>query len=151
MQDNLLDDLENIFTFLEGKKFAECTIEKGDLKVTIKRAATFAAPEVVSDKILDIPTAIPSNKDIGITTKLPIGCIVIKSPMIGTFYRQPKPGSPAFVQEGDSIQKNQVLCVIEAMKLFNEIESEFQGKLVKILVEDASPVQYDQPLFWISP
>ena len=71
--------------------------------------------------------------------------------MIGTFYRQSKPGSPVFAQEGDLIQKGQILCVIEAMKLFNEIESDFQGKIVKILVEDASPVQYDQPLFWIAP
>lgn len=148
MQDNLLDDLDNIFTFLEKKDFAECTIEKGDLKVTIKRAAAFAATDAVSTKVFAMPTATPA---ISHTTTDSTGYLVIKSPMIGTFYRQPKPGSPVFVQEGDVVQKGQVLCVIEAMKLFNEIESDFQGKIVKILVEDASPVQYDQPLFWIAP
>ena len=75
----------------------------------------------------------------------------IKSPIIGTFYRRPSPDKPNFVEVGDSISEGNVLCVVEAMKLFNEIESECSGKIVKILVEDASPVEFDQPLFLVDP
>ena len=77
--------------------------------------------------------------------------VVVKSPIIGTFYRKPSPDKPSFVEVGQSISKGDVLCVIEAMKLFNEIESDFSGKIVKILVDDQSPVEFDQPLFIIDP
>ena len=77
--------------------------------------------------------------------------ITVKSPIIGTFYRKPAPDKPMFVEVGSSIGKGDVLCVIEAMKLFNEIESEVSGKIVKILVDDASPVEFDQPLFLVDP
>ena len=77
--------------------------------------------------------------------------LTIKSPIIGTFYRKPAPDKPNFVESGDTITEGDVLCVIEAMKLFNEIESEFSGKIVKILVDDASPVEFDQPLFLVDP
>ena len=77
--------------------------------------------------------------------------ITIKSPMIGTFYRQAGPGKPLFVSVGDEVSPGKVVCIIEAMKLFNEIESEISGKIVKILVEDASPVEFDQPLFLVEP
>ena len=79
------------------------------------------------------------------------GHLVMKSPMIGTFYRSPSPDKDAFVKVGDVVQKGDVLCIIEAMKLFNEIESEFSGKIIKVLAEDSSPVEYDQPLFEIDP
>ena len=75
----------------------------------------------------------------------------IKSPMIGTFYRTPSPDKPAFVNVGDEIKKGQVICIIEAMKLFNEIESEVSSRIIKVLVDDASPVEYDQPLFLVEP
>jgi acetyl-CoA carboxylase biotin carboxyl carrier protein len=77
--------------------------------------------------------------------------ITIKSPMIGTFYRSPGPGKPHFLEVGDEVSPGKVVCIIEAMKLFNEIESEVKGRVVKILVEDASPVEYDQPLFLVEP
>jgi acetyl-CoA carboxylase biotin carboxyl carrier protein len=77
--------------------------------------------------------------------------ITIKSPMIGTFYRSASPGKPQFVQIGDEVTPGKVVCIIEAMKLFNEIESEIKGRIVKVLVEDASPVEYDQPLFLVEP
>ena len=77
--------------------------------------------------------------------------MTIKSPMIGTFYRKPSPDKDTFVNVGDDIKPGDVLCVVEAMKLFNEIESEISGKIVKVLVEDASPVEYDQPLFLVDP
>jgi acetyl-CoA carboxylase biotin carboxyl carrier protein len=77
--------------------------------------------------------------------------LTIKSPMIGTFYRQSGPGKPIFASEGDEVSPGSIVCIIEAMKLFNEIESEVKGKIVKILVEDASPVEFDQPLFLVDP
>ena len=77
--------------------------------------------------------------------------MIVKSPIIGTFYRKPSPDKPSFVEVGQSVAKGDVLCVIEAMKLFNEIESDFSGKIVKILVDDQSPVEFDQPLFIIDP
>jgi acetyl-CoA carboxylase biotin carboxyl carrier protein len=77
--------------------------------------------------------------------------VTIKSPMIGTFYRRPSPDKPNFVEVGDEVTTGKVVCIIEAMKLFNEIESEVQGKVVKILLEDSSPVEYDQPLFLVDP
>lgn len=77
--------------------------------------------------------------------------ITVKSPMIGTFYRRPSPDKPTFVEVGDTIKEGDVICIIEAMKLFNEIESEVTGKIVKVLVEDSSPVEYDQPLFLVDP
>ncbi|MEO5647498.1 MAG: acetyl-CoA carboxylase biotin carboxyl carrier protein, partial [Chitinophagaceae bacterium] len=77
--------------------------------------------------------------------------VTIKSPMIGTFYRQAGPGKPIFANIGDEVNLGTVVCIIEAMKLFNEIESEVSGKIIKILVEDASPVEYDQPLFLVDP
>ena len=77
--------------------------------------------------------------------------LTIKSPMIGTFYRQAGPGKPIFVNVGDEVAVGQVVCIIEAMKLFNEIESEVSGRIVKVLVEDASPVEFDQPLFLVEP
>jgi acetyl-CoA carboxylase biotin carboxyl carrier protein len=77
--------------------------------------------------------------------------VTIKSPMIGTFYRKPSPDKPAFIEVGSAIAKGDVLCVVEAMKLFNEIEAEISGKIVKILVDDMSPVEFDQPLFLVDP
>ena len=77
--------------------------------------------------------------------------VTIKSPMIGTFYRSPTPGKPSFIEVGDEITEGKVVCIIEAMKLFNEIESEIKGRVVKILAEDATPVEYDQPLFLVDP
>ena len=88
----------------------------------------------------------------GVGGELPQSAYVeFKAPMVGTFYQSPNPDAPPFVQVGDSIQKGQKLCVIEAMKLFNEIEADISGTLVKVLVDDASPVEYDQPLFLIKP
>ncbi|HMJ48355.1 MAG TPA: acetyl-CoA carboxylase biotin carboxyl carrier protein, partial [Ferruginibacter sp.] len=81
----------------------------------------------------------------------PDNLLTIKSPMIGTFYRQAGPGKPIFVNVGDEVIQGKVVCIIEAMKLFNEIESEVKGRIVKVLVEDASPVEYDQPLFLVDP
>ncbi len=103
-------------------------------------AAPMAAPSAEAPKSDSAPKASQASN-----------LIEIKSPMVGTFYRSSAPDKPAFVSVGDSVQKGSVVCIIEAMKLFNEIESEFAGKIVKVMVEDASPVEYDQVLFLVEP
>jgi acetyl-CoA carboxylase biotin carboxyl carrier protein len=102
-----------------------------------------AAPQVAAPVAVDAIAA-PASDD---HSKY----ITVKSPIIGTFYRKPAPDKPMFVEVGSTIGKGDVLCVIEAMKLFNEIESEVSGKIVKILVDDSSPVEFDQPLFLVDP
>lgn len=100
-----------------------------------------SAPAAANTSASDKPKAEPAADNL----------VTIKSPMIGTFYRSSAPGKPVFVEPGDEITAGKVVCIIEAMKLFNEIESEVKGRIVKILVEDASPVEYDQPLFLVEP
>ena len=117
-------------------------IQAGPSIMPIQQAAPIAAPAPAP-----APAAAPKEAAPEENSNL----IEIKSPMIGTFYRASSPEKPPFVQVGTSIEKNTVVCVIEAMKLFNEIEAEVTGKIVKVLVEDAQPVEYDQPLFLIDP
>jgi acetyl-CoA carboxylase biotin carboxyl carrier protein len=100
-----------------------------------------AAPAAAPTVIAAAPAAEPKADNL----------ITIKSPMVGTFYRTPSPESPMFVNVGDDVKPGKVVCIIEAMKLFNEIESEISGKIVKILVDNATPVEYDQPLFLVEP
>ena len=108
-------------------------------------APQVAAPQVVANAAAPAaPAAAPAADD---NSKY----VTVKSPIIGTFYRKPAPDKPMFVEVGSTIGKGDVLCVIEAMKLFNEIESEVSGKIVKVLVDDASPVEFDQPLFLVDP
>ena len=103
-----------------------------------------ALPQVAAQAVPVTPIAVPVADE---TSKY----ITVKSPIIGTFYRKPSPDKPVFVEVGASVSKGDVLCVIEAMKLFNEIESEISGKIIKILVDDMSPVEFDQPLFLVDP
>jgi acetyl-CoA carboxylase biotin carboxyl carrier protein len=98
------------------------------------------------------PAAVSAPEKPAKAAEAPAGnTVTIKSPMIGTFYRSPSPDKPSFVNVGDEIEPGKPVCIIEAMKLFNEIESEVKGRIVKVLVEDASPVEYDQPLFLVEP
>ena len=112
-------------------------------------AAPVAAAPVASTPPAE--AAAPASAAATETPKDEDHLITVKSPIIGTFYRKPSPDKPTFVEIGSTVNQGDVLCVIEAMKLFNEIESEFSGKIVKILVDDASPVEFDQPLFLIDP
>ena len=105
---------------------------------------------VVSQPIQVQPEKSPESKSPAIADE-ELNLITVKSPIIGTFYRKPAPDKPVFVEVGDIVSEGSVLCVIEAMKLFNEIESEVTGKIVKILVDDSSPVEFDQPLFLVDP
>ena len=148
--------------FIAKSGLAEVNIETEAFKIQVKREAegtVVAAPAVAAAPVAapvaaapapapapaaEAPAAAPAAED---TSKY----VEIKSPMIGTFYRSPKPEEPAFVSVGDSISTGDRVCIVEAMKLFNEIESEVSGTIVKVLVENASPVEYDQPLFLVDP
>lgn len=139
----------------------EVTIEQKDFRVTVKQKEEHITQVVSSAPTQAVPVAsivpAPAAPPQPILEKpkaeapAPSNTITIKSPMIGTFYRRSSPDKPAFVEVGTDIAPGEVVCIIEAMKLFNEIESEVKGKIVKILVEDSSPVEYDQPLFLVEP
>lgn len=152
---------------INKSQIGEVTIEQKDFRITIKQKEDNVT-QVVSH-VASMPTqaqqsfapqatqqALPAaHSGAAETPSKPAGenanYITIKSPMIGTFYRRPSPDKPNFVEIGDEVTTGKVVCIIEAMKLFNEIESEVSGKVVKILVENASPVEYDQPLFLVEP
>lgn len=154
-----IKQIQELVKLINKTSIGEITIEEDGTKITIKQkkdpsqkiytqgapasyaAAPAAAPAPVAASAPATPAAAPKADNL----------ITIKSPMIGTFYRQAGPDKPLFVNVGDEVAPGKVVCIIEAMKLFNEIESEVKGKIVKVLVEDASPVEYDQPLFLVEP
>ena len=157
-------DIQNLIKFVSKAEVSEVRYKTKDFEITIKTplgneavsyvpqpavyqtaphaaaAAPSAAPQAAAPAAEKTETAADDSK-----------YITIKSPMIGTFYRKPAPDKDVFVNVGDSVTEGKVVCVIEAMKLFNQIESEVSGKIVKILVDDATPVEYDQPLFLVDP
>ncbi|MDM1294855.1 acetyl-CoA carboxylase biotin carboxyl carrier protein [Sphingobacterium sp. N143] len=155
-----IKQIQDLIKFVSKSGVNEVSIEEQDFKITIKTnqeptyvtatvptVAPVAAPPV-AQAAAPAPVATPAapaaaNNDANLIT--------IKSPMIGTFYRSAGPGKPSFINVGDDINTGSVLCIVEAMKLFNEIESEVSGKIVKILVDDAQPVEFDQPLFLVEP
>jgi acetyl-CoA carboxylase biotin carboxyl carrier protein len=155
-----LKEIQNLIKFVSNSGVAEVKLETGDIKITIRTTLEGNTPDItyvqqapmqqaisqVAAPVAQAPVAIatPEADD---NSKY----VTIKSPMIGTFYRKPAPDKPSFVEVGTSIAKGDVLCVVEAMKLFNEIEAEISGKIVKILVDDMSPVEFDQPLFLVDP
>lgn len=156
-----IKEIQNLIKFVAKSGASEVKLEMDDIKITIKtgsddkgESTTYvqqipmgAAPMQQSHAPAAAPqatTAAPASDE---NSKY----ITIKSPIIGTFYRKPSPDKPMFVEVGKTIKEGDVLCVIEAMKLFNEIESEVSGKIVKILVDDSSPVEFDQPLFLVDP
>ena len=155
-----LKEIQNLIKFVANSGVAEVKLEMDDVKITIRTTLEGNTPEITY--LQQAPVATQALPQVA-ATPAPIATapvasadenskyITIKSPIIGTFYRKPSPDKPVFVEVGASIGKGDVLCVIEAMKLFNEIESEVSGKIVKILVDDMSPVEFDQPLFLVDP
>ena len=137
-------EIEGLIDFIAQTGLEEVNVETDQIKLSIKRNAT--TPSITVPDTLVLPQA-PTTSHV----PKPDHYVEIKAPMIGTFYRAANPESPPFVQVGDTVQKGDTLCIIEAMKLFNEIEADTTGTIVKILVDDASPVEYDQPLFQIAP
>ena len=154
-----IKQIQELVKLINKTNIGEITIEEEGTKITIKQkkdpvqhvTATVSAPQMIS-----APAAAPVPPAPAVAAPAPAApkvdnLVTIKSPMIGTFYRQSGPGKPIFINVGDEVTQGKVVCIIEAMKLFNEIESEVSGQIVKVLVDDASPVEYDQPLFLVDP
>jgi len=154
-----IKQIQELVKLVNKSNIGELSIERNDFKITIKQkkepAQHFTQPVQQAPQAhqISLPSMVsaPSEGETKPAESPPENLLTIKSPMIGTFYRQAGPGKPLFVSVGDEVAPGQVVCIIEAMKLFNEIESEVAGKIVKILVEDASPVEFDQPLFLVEP
>jgi acetyl-CoA carboxylase biotin carboxyl carrier protein len=148
-------EIQKLIDFIAQSGLDEVNIETADLKIKVKRYGSApvvtAAPAPVAP-VVTVASTQPAAAEKPAPAETPASnLITIKSPMIGTFYRASSPETPNFVSIGDEIKPGKVLCVIEAMKLFNEFESEYSGKIVKILVENATPVEFDQPLFLVEP
>lgn len=162
-----LSEIQELIKFVVKSGASEVTYEIKGLKLTIKTPGKnsgeaqhiLVQAPAMSSPMQQAPAAVASEKRSSSDKKKEPTAqagddskyITIKSPMIGTFYRSSSPDKPPFANIGDEIKKGQTICIIEAMKLFNEIESEFSGKIVKVLVEDSTPVEYDQPLFLVEP
>ncbi|MCE6990543.1 acetyl-CoA carboxylase biotin carboxyl carrier protein [Dyadobacter sp. CY323] len=155
-------EIQKLIDFIAQSGLDEVNIETADLKIKVKRygsapatvsstpaasTAPLFAPPVPTTAVTQAASTGPAATSDSATQNL----VTIKSPMIGTFYRASNPETPAFASVGDEIKPGKIVCVIEAMKLFNEIESEISGKIVKVLVENATPVEFDQPLFLVEP
>lgn len=155
-----LKEIQALIKFVSTTGVDEVEITRKDFKLSIKKNAvqvTAVSPVAIPQQIA-VPTAQPAPA-VSAVSATPAAApepktdnlITIKSPMVGTFYRSSNPETPAFVNVGDEVKSGKVVCIIEAMKLFNEIESEVSGRIVKVLVENATPVEYDQPLFLVEP
>lgn len=157
-----IKQIHELVKLVNKSNIGELSIEKEGFKITIKQKKEPSPHYGAASLLQQLP---PASYNVP-QPELPAGkpaetkpaespksenLLTIKSPMIGTFYRQAGPGKPLLVSVGDEVESGQVVCIIEAMKLFNEIESEVSGKIVKVLVEDASPVEFDQPLFLVEP
>lgn len=158
-----LKHIQELIKAVNKSELSELSIKDGDFEITIKQNPLGNTQQVVAtvtqptqQVMMAAPVAMPASHSTHIDVTPPPAAapasdklFTIKSPMIGTFYRSPKPGEPQFVNVGDTVNAGEHICIIEAMKLFNEIESEVTGKIVKVLADDASPVEYDQPLFLV--
>ena len=158
-----LKEIQNLIKFVAKSGATEVKLEMNDVKITIKTVdeqtkadTTYIqqmpalAPQVASAPVA-APQVASAPAEVSLETAEDTNYITVKSPIIGTFYRKSSPDQPAFVEVGDTIKEGDILCIIEAMKLFNEIESEVSGKIIKFLVDDATPVEFDQPLFLVDP
>jgi len=150
-----LKEIQNLIKFVSNSGVAEVKLEMDDIKITIRTTLEGNSHDVTYVQQAPVVQALPQVAAAPLITAATVDenakYITIKSPIIGTLYRKPSPDKAVFVEVGSTIGKGDVLCVIEAMKLFNEIESEVSGKIVKILVDDMSPVEFDQPLFLVDP
>jgi acetyl-CoA carboxylase biotin carboxyl carrier protein len=155
-----IKEIENLIKFVSAQKnVGEVEIEKKDFKIVIRKPVTqmVSAPQYIQAAAPAAPVAaapaLSAAPEAPVAEKPAVAdnLITIKSPMIGTFYRSSAPDKPLFVNVGDEVKPGKAVCIIEAMKTFNEIESEVSGKIVKVLVDNASPVDYDQPLFLVDP
>ena len=159
-------EIRELIDFISNSGLDEVNIETQEFKISVKKnkpvintvaespAVAVAAPQVVetaANTVQASAATIPAQDSIPSEPGKNNNYIELKSPMIGTFYNTPSPDAEPFVKVGDSVKVGQTVCIVEAMKLFNEIESEYTGKIVEVLVENASPVEFDQPLFLVDP
>lgn len=158
-----LKEIQNLIKFVAKSGASEVKLEMEDIKITIKTGPGKTETTIVQQvpaSVVQAPTAAPA----GLEADSPAGSvpatsakedtskfIEIKSPIIGTFYRKPAPDKPVFVEVGDVVNDDTIVCMVEAMKLFNEIEAEVRGKIIKVLVEEGTPVEFGQPLFLVDP
>jgi acetyl-CoA carboxylase biotin carboxyl carrier protein len=159
-----IKQIQELIKIINRSNIGELSIEDKDFKITIRQkeepvpiytsapqVQSYSPPPQIQNSAPQVSQQAPASQP---SASVPVeggNYITIKSPMIGTFYRTPSPDKPPFVNVGDEVTVGKPVCIIEAMKLFNEIESEVSGKIVKVLAEDASPVEYDQPLFLVDP
>ena len=154
-----LKEIQNLIKFVAKSGASEVALEMEDVKITIKTGSENVPSETTIVQQIPMQASMPAQPAAVPAPAAPAAeaasddskFIAIKSPIIGTFYRKPTPDTDAFAKVGDEVAAGDVVCIIEAMKLFNEIESEVSGKIVKVLVDDNSPVEYDQPLFLVDP
>jgi acetyl-CoA carboxylase biotin carboxyl carrier protein len=157
-------EIEELIKFVSKANVDEVSLETKEIKITIKNSGKNSGLSVPAQVIHTTPAAVPAPVVAAPQAAAPVSPAapqaeesdeskyhVVKSPMIGTFYRSPSPDKPNFVNVGDEVSAGQTICIIEAMKLFNEIESDIAGKIVKVLVDNSTPVEYDQPLLLIDP
>lgn len=158
-------EIQDLIKFVAKSGVSEVEIEDKDFKIIIKTTPHIKGKQIIeAQPVVQVQAPVatapvqavaPVTPTTPVATSAPVDddakYVAIKSPMIGTFYRKPSPDKPSFVNVGDDISNDTVVCMIEAMKLFNEIEAEISGKIVKMLVDDGSPVEYDQPLFLVDP
>lgn len=157
--------IQELIKAINKSNISKLSIKEGEFEITIEQQQAISETQFVAVQApMSMQQMLPQAQPQPVLPAAPAlqpgaaaaaaesaNTVTIKSPMIGTFYRSPSPDKPSFVNVGDEIKQGQVLCIIEAMKLFNEIESEVSGRIVKVLVDDASPVEYDQPLFLVEP
>ncbi len=152
-----IHEINDLINAVNHSNVNELKLEKGDFKITIRQGGVVSTQQTVVQAAAPVMQQVAAAAPVAAApvAAAPVAdtpsenVIMIKSPMIGTFYRSSGPGKPVFVNVGDEIKVGQVLCIVEAMKLFNEIESEVSGRIVKVLIDDSSPVEYDQPLFLV--
>ena len=167
-----IKEIQELIKFVAKSGVSEVDLEMGEMKISIKtppkkgkgqietvvqQIPVAAAPTIAPVAVQSAPVAVQSAPEVLVETPVASSdaddakYVTIKSPMIGTFYRKPSPDKDPFINVGDEVNIGTVVCVVEAMKLFNEIESEISGKIIKVLVEDMSPIEFDQPLFLVDP
>ena len=158
-----IKEIQSLIKFVAKSGASEVKLETDDIKITIRTGEGMSRGETTvvqqipmshAPQVVGAPVNVEATQSSAQAAEVAdenSKYVTIKSPIIGTFYRKPAPDKPTFVDVGDTISQGDVLCVIEAMKLFNDIESEVSGKIVKVLVEDSSPVEFDQPLFLVDP
>ena len=156
-----LKEIQNLIKFVAKSGASEVKLEMKDVKITIKTGAGKTETTIIQQPVAAQPMVAQPVVSAPVTVSAPVETVTpeedtskfieIKSPIIGTLYRKPSPDKPVFVKVGDTVEVGDVVCIIEAMKLFNEVESEISGKIVKVLIDDSSPVEFDQPLFLVDP